>query len=318
MDNADYRDRSRILAAIGAALLLVGIVAAFFGPAEMYCFYLFSEGGRFHYDGFGFGSFLFGNIATQIIGYYLIAMVCIPLGYGHLKVRRWARTLSLTLLGFWLVAGVPLLVVFVFMALSSKDLSLAAALIMLVCVGLSYTVVPGLLIWFYRSKDVRHTFETKDSSSYWIERLPLPVLVLCSLLLLHAIALHVLIFFNGIFPFLGIWLSSLQGILLIDVLIMCLAGLIWGMLRLSRWAWWGSLSYLGFMTASSLLTLSRSSLPDILSAMSLPQMEMEIFQRVPLHGFHFAALLAIPLLSNVGLMIYSKRYFTGDRSRSLA
>ena len=39
----------------------------------MYCFYLFSEGGRFHYEGFGFGSFMFGNIASQIVGYYLIA-----------------------------------------------------------------------------------------------------------------------------------------------------------------------------------------------------------------------------------------------------
>ena len=94
----DHKDRSLILAAIGIPLLSVGIVAAFMGPIEMYCFYLFSEGGRFHYEGFGFGSFMFGNIASQIIGYYLIAFVCIPLGYGHLKKRRWARTLALTAL----------------------------------------------------------------------------------------------------------------------------------------------------------------------------------------------------------------------------
>ena len=43
----EYRDRSLILAAIGVLLLSVGIVAAFLGPAEMYCFYLFSEGGVF-------------------------------------------------------------------------------------------------------------------------------------------------------------------------------------------------------------------------------------------------------------------------------
>ena len=100
VSNADYRDRSLILAVIGVLLLFVGIGAAFLGPAEMYCFYLFSEGGRFHYGGFGFGSFMFGNIAGQIVGYYLIAALFIPLGYGHLKVRRWARTLSLTLLWF--------------------------------------------------------------------------------------------------------------------------------------------------------------------------------------------------------------------------
>jgi hypothetical protein len=42
---------------------------------------LFSEGGSFSYEGFGFGSFMFGNIASQVIGYYLIAAVLIVVGY---------------------------------------------------------------------------------------------------------------------------------------------------------------------------------------------------------------------------------------------
>jgi hypothetical protein len=315
--NMDYGDRRRILVVIGILLLFVGIVSAFLGPAEMYCFYLFSEGGRFHYEGFGFGSFMFGNIASQIIGYYLIAMVLVPLGYGHLKVRRWARTLALTLLGFWLVAGVPLIVVFSFTLFSVKELSLAGALIILISLVLSYTVIPGLLIWFYRSRDVRLTFETEDPRSYWIEALPLPVLVLGSLLILCAIALHILIFFNGIFPLLGLWLNGLQGILLIDVLVMSLVGLIWGTLRLRTWAWWGSLVYFGLMTLSSILTLLRSSFLDILSAMNLPEFEMEILHGVPLQGFHIAPLIGIPLLITLGLIVYSKRYFKADDSLTL-
>ena len=65
----DFRDRRPLLALVGILLLATGIVIGFFGPLEMYCFYMFSEGGRFHYEGFGFGSFVFGNIAAQIIGY---------------------------------------------------------------------------------------------------------------------------------------------------------------------------------------------------------------------------------------------------------
>ena len=191
IDNPDYKDRSLILAVIGGLLLFIGIAAAFLGPAEMYCFYLFSEGGRFHYEGFGFGSFMFGNIASQIIGYYLIAMVFIPLGYGHLKKRRWARTLSLTSLWFWLVVGVPLIVVGLFILLSTKDLSPAGALIIAVFLGISYLVMPGLLIRFYQSKNVRSTFETKAPKSYWIEKLPIPILVLCSLYLFYIIVLHI-------------------------------------------------------------------------------------------------------------------------------
>jgi hypothetical protein len=212
-NNAVYRDRSRILVAIGALLLLIGIAVAFLGPLEMYCFYLFSEGGRFHYEGFGFGSFMFGNIASQIVGYYLIAIVLIPLGYGHLRVRRWARTLALTLVGFWLVVGVPLIVVFAFVAVTSKDLSLAVVLIMLVVLALSYLVVPGLLIWFYRSRNVRLTFETRDPKTYWVERFPIPMLVLCSLYLFYIIVLHILILFNGIFPLFGVLLLTFRSFL---------------------------------------------------------------------------------------------------------
>jgi hypothetical protein len=104
----DYRDSSPILIAIGVLAFLVGLGAAFLGPVEMYCFYLFGEGGRFHYPGFGFGSFMFGNIATQIAGYYLIAALFLPLGYGHIARRRWARPLALALLWFWLILGIPL------------------------------------------------------------------------------------------------------------------------------------------------------------------------------------------------------------------
>ena len=55
-----YRDRSFLLKGFGLLLLLVGFTAAVFSPLEMYAFSLFSEGGRFNYPGFGFGSFMFG------------------------------------------------------------------------------------------------------------------------------------------------------------------------------------------------------------------------------------------------------------------
>ena len=121
----ENNDKGRTLAIIGALLLLVGVAAAFFGPVEMYCFYLFSRGGRFYYEGFGFGSFMFGNIAAQIVGYYLIAAVAIPLGYGHLKRRRWARPLALALLWFWLVVGIPLGTLFCLVLLGSKEVCCA-------------------------------------------------------------------------------------------------------------------------------------------------------------------------------------------------
>jgi len=304
------RDRRPILVVIGVLLLLVGLGAAFLGPVEMYCFYLFSEGGRFHYDGFGFGSFMFGNIAWQIVGYYLIALVAIPLGYGHLKVRRWARTLSLTLLWFWRIVGLPLTVTFLFIALASKDIPLAGVIMMVIALALSYLVLPGLLIRFYRSRDVRLTFQNRDPKSCWTESVPIPVLVLCALYVFTAILLHVPIFFNGLFPLFGTFLSGLDGIVALDVAILVLLCLAWGTFKLRAWAWWGSLAYFVGLTTSALFTLGRSSYADILSVLDFPPREMEFLQGLPLHGVHFAVFIGIPLLATLGAIVRSKRHFT--------
>ncbi|MGQ9682944.1 MAG: hypothetical protein ACUVX9_10435 [Anaerolineae bacterium] len=67
------RRLSYLLAAAGVVLLVIGGAAAFIAPIEVCGSYLFVEGGRFHYDGFGFGSFMFANIACQVLFYCLVA-----------------------------------------------------------------------------------------------------------------------------------------------------------------------------------------------------------------------------------------------------
>lgn len=305
----DYKDRSPILIVFGVILLLVGVAAAFMGPVEIYCFYLFSEGGRFHYAGFGFGSFMFGNIAAQIVGYYLIAGLLIPLGYGHLKVRRWARTLALALFQFWLVVGMPVTVIVFFILITAKELSLITGVMAIVALALSYLLLPGLLIRFYQSRDVRLTFEGKDPNPHWIEQLPRPALVLCALYVFYISALHVLILFNGIFPLFGAFVFDLQGILLLSVSIMVLYALVWGTLRLRPWAWWGGLAFLGLLTCSSIFTLLKVSYLDVLSEMKFAPLEMEALQGIPLQGFHFAVFFGLPLLLTLGVIIYSKQHF---------
>ena len=72
----------------------------------------------------------------------------------HLTTRRWARKLTLTLLWFWVIFGIPLIIVFLFTLFSSKELSIAGGLIALVLAGLAYLLAPWLLMRFYRSRDV--------------------------------------------------------------------------------------------------------------------------------------------------------------------
>ena len=307
--DTQFADRSRVIAVIGVLLLLVGVAAAALGPMELYCFYLFAEGGRFHYEGFGFGSFMFAVIAIQVAGYYVIAMICISLGWGHLRLRRWARRLSLSLLGFWFIVGVPLVIVFMAMLVISKKPSLSTVAAVLPLLVLLYPVIPGLLRRFYRSRDVRMTFETRDSAPHWSERIPLSILVLCTLYGFYIIALHMAILFRGAFPLAGVLITDMAGVALADASILWLACLIWGTLRQQSWAWWGALLYFSVMTVSVFWTFSRLSLADILRVMRFAPLETRALSGKPMQGMHLAAFLGLPLLATLGLIIYSRRSF---------
>lgn len=306
---SDYKDRSRSLTGIGAMLLLGGVAVGLLGPLEMYCFYLFSAGGRFAYEGFGFGSFMFGNIAAQIAGYYLIASVLVPLGYGHVNRLRWARVLSLTLAWTWLVIGAPIVLLVGFILLGSKELALPVALAAIILLAMSYLVLPGIVIRFYGGTNVRRTFEARDSKTYSIEAIPQPVLVLTALLLFFTVMMHLLILFNGIYPVFGGFLYGLPGIVLLDITIGCLLFLAWGTIRRRRWAWWGTTILWGVFTLSLIFAWGNTGYPELLSGLAFPARELDMLDGIPLQGFHLAILTGSPCLITWVLAASAKRFF---------
>lgn len=305
-----YRDRRILLLAIGMAWLILGLGAAFLGPLEMMCFTFFSEGGRFHYEGFGYGSFMFGNIAAQIIGYYVIAAIALPLGYGHVMVRRWARTLSLAMLWAWLVVGLPLSIVLVLVLLMSKDLTMPVAVMAAVVVAAFYFAVPGLLIRFYTSRDVQMTFEQRDPRENVLRSLPIPILVLSVLYLLSAILLHVLLFFRGMFPLLGVFLFDGPGFFLLDVSIWVYVLLAWGTLRQKSWAWWGAVVYGGLMTLSTIVTMLAIDYHALLAQMRFTALEVQALQGIPVRGYHLALFIGGPMVATWVLTVCSKKHWT--------
>jgi len=107
-------------------LLFVGLASLFITPAEIQVYSQFQDGGRFAYEGFGFGSLMFAIISVQVLGYYLIALICLPLGYDHLRLQRWIRPASEMLLADWLVLGLPLTLIAFALLLTSKDIAAGA------------------------------------------------------------------------------------------------------------------------------------------------------------------------------------------------
>jgi hypothetical protein len=295
----------------GAALLLAGISAAILGPLEMYCFTLFSEGGAFHYEGFRFGSFMFGNLAAQILGYYFLAAVLIPLGYGTLRLRSWAHHLALAVVRFWIVAGLPLAGAFFFVLLSSKQLPLVVIGLTAALLAASYLALPWLAVRFYESDDTRLVFETPPGGKTWVETIPVPALALAYTFVFFLLILHTQVFFNGMFPLFGTWRSGLEGIVLIDVSIAFLGFIVWGTIRTSQWAWWGALVYFSLISLSYVATLLLSRWQDILAALDPPAFEMDTLRGLPLQGIHLALFAGLPFLLTLGLIARARPHFTG-------
>ena len=309
----DSKYMCRVLVAIGGLLLLAGVAFAYLGPLEMVCFTYFSAGGRFAYEGFGFGSFMFGNITAQIIGYYTIAAVLIPLGYGHLRLRRWARTLALALTRVWLVVGLPVIAVTLVVLVASKEPSLVGVVIVVLLLALSYLVVPAVVVIFYNTRSVRATFEASDPTPDGVSDLSVQLLTLCILYLFTAVVLHIPIFFRGSYPFFGVFLFDLPGIALLDGSILLLLLLAWGTSQRHVWAWWGALIIFGLLASSTILTCVRTDYLELLAALRFPPAELEFLDGVPLQGFHLALFFGLPLVAMLGVAAASRRHFGRNR-----
>jgi hypothetical protein len=307
----DYKDRGWMLRAIGVLLLGAGGLAAALGPAELFIFRWFTPGGRFHYEGFGFGSFMFANMAAQILGYYLIAAVFIPLGMGHLALKRWLRPVALGLFGFWLVLGLPLILILFAIGTASKDLPVGVAVVFGAGLLACYFVLPGVFIRFYRSRDVVRTLEARDGNAHWLEGVPLPLLVLAMLYVFFAVLLHVGVLLNGIFPLFGRFVYGLTGAVLLDAVIWALVVLAWGTLRRRLWAWWGALGLLGALAVSTVWTFWRTSYAGLLDVMAIPAGELEFLDGVPAEGWHLALFVGLPLLVTVALLAWARGRWRG-------
>jgi len=314
MDEKCHKDKSKIIYLLGSIILLIGLFSAFIAPLEIRSYYLFSEGGKFYFEGFGIGSLMFANITIQIIAYYLIAILFIILGYGHLKLHEWARSWSIAVLWAWIVIGAPLALVIIVM-FSVKSPS---TVLMVITVLLVYPVIPLILIWFYQTKNVLLTYnkiknDLNPNHNNILNKIPIVVKTISALFIFFIIVFHIHFLFNGFFPLFGKLLSGLNGFILIDIFILFLGFLIWGLLRLKSWSWYASVSFLVFLILSTGITLYKQNIQSLLSVMAFAPKEMEIINNITLKDFQISTILGlsviVPLIITMVLLITNKRYF---------
>ena len=262
-----HRDRSIGLIVFGVAEILIGIACAALIPLTLV------------------GAALSPAVETGIVIPSLLlyvagAAVFVILGVGSLRARRWAQALSLSLGWVWLITGVATLVV-VWIAAPTlwHDLGTEAGLddgtarIVAVAVNLvllvTYVLLPGAIVLFYRSPHVIGTCRRRDFDPGWVGRCPQKLLSLAVVYALGALSIVAMPSYNFVFPFFGLVLSGATGAVFWTLtLIFCLA-LAWGTCRRESWAWWAAILGCVLATISSAATFGRADPSAVFEAMDL-------------------------------------------------
>jgi hypothetical protein len=262
------------------------------------------------------GSFWFAALVVQNIGYYIIAALFLPVGIGHLKQCRWALTFTQLYLWFWLGVGVLLLSSFIslipsiFKLEQNQDGLLLQTITIGVFLLFALVLLPVFGLWFYRSEKVKSVFGERDTKTYWTERYPFPLLALLLLYVIIIVVLHLAIFLQGLFPLFGQIMLGRPSAYVIALCILILGILIYGTVRLEKWAWWVSVVYVSLLAVSSAMSFSNYSFYDIIQMMNLPAYEMDLLDKmIVFHDMHITGLVVVPLGIALGLLVYSKRYF---------
>jgi len=293
-----------IVKILGIIQLLIGFLTLVIAPIEIYSFYLFSEGGVFYYDGFGIGSFIHGLVVAQIFAFYGIGLLFIIIGYGHIKLKNWTLNLSISTIWFWIIFGLPVMVFFLPL-LAMKEINTQYPILLLAFAALLLIfVIPGLLLFFYNQKSVVELFRTHNDLGNESQIMPVR-----SYLVLLILLFHILIFYQGIFPMFGKFLTGLSGITIYGFLILIMILLIYGLINKVYLSWIVSTILFSILIVSSIITIIGYKYTEIIELLKLPKMENDIFLKFPLKSLYLLIPVLYILTISLIIIIRSKKYF---------
>lgn len=257
-----------------------------------------------------------------VLFYALIAVWFIWMGIGSIKARRWARALSLVSSWTWLISGI---IGLVFMLILLPDMydqmgksglmpQNIAVIMEYVTIGFTavfYVIIPGVLVLFYGSRNVKATCEFYDSRVRWTDKCPLPVLALSLLFVFWAGSMLFIGFYGWVIPFFGFILSGIAGAGVALVAMLLLVYTAWGTYRLNIKAWWCAVLLSIAWGISTGITFSRVSLMDLYEKMNFPAEQLDIIKQTGMPQNSTMALLSgLWIVVFLGYLLYTKKYFT--------
>jgi hypothetical protein len=318
-----YRDRGTGLVIFGVAQIILGLLAALVVPLIALSAFMarLAPG----------GTMPFARVISGAIFYVFIAALLLALGIGSVRMKRWARALTLVTSWYWLILGTlgtvsltAVLPVTMRTALAQAQQNSAgtsspeittgvmAVIITIVIVFFAFflILVPVAFLIFYSRNDVAETCRHRDPVERWTDRAPLPVLG--ASVAFFALSLRGLI--TGItapmFPFFGRYLTGIPAAAVLVALAALDLYLAVALFRLRSSGWWIAIVATPVRMLAVAFSYSRAGLMQAYSKMGWSDEQMNILNSSPL--FRSRVVLwwgVILMMMFFGYLLWLKRYF---------
>ena len=284
----DYRDRKTGLVVFGILEIILGGLCALAVPMMIF--------GMIVSTAMNKSSAVPMNIGMMIPGmliYILSAIWFIWMGIGSIKTRRWARALLLVMSWLWLISGILGVIAMLVLMPNiydqmaqkeqmPKEMIAIMQYAMFGVMAVVYIIIPGVLVLFYSSRNVKATCENRDPQVRWTDKCPLPVLALSLMSGCGAGSMILMGFYGWVIPFFGVILSGIAGAGVALVVMVVLGYIAWGLYKLDIKAWWCAVLMTIAWAISTGITFSRVSLWDFYEKMNFPQQQLEIMKQINL------------------------------------
>ncbi|MEM1157511.1 MAG: hypothetical protein AAF649_08225 [Verrucomicrobiota bacterium] len=232
------------------------------------------------------------SIWMAVVFYSLLGMICIALGVGSIRCRRWARDLILAGASFWLALGIPGCVFSSVVITQTLPGSMGATGAEVSSVFVTTTIlftmafyvvlfiaVPLGLVLLYRGEPVLHTCHRNSGNSGWTTHLSIPQLVcvlICSLIFVYALFLPLFM------PVVMVWNQVITGMPAILTLIV-LAGLFgyatWGLYHQQTAGWWVGLVGVLLLSLNYGLAFYVGDMREFYQALEFPEEQIGMIEQ---------------------------------------
>jgi hypothetical protein len=268
------KNRVLLIKILGIILLVIGLFSLFAIPAEFTSFYAFSEGGNSQYEGFGFGSLMFAFIIFNTMVYFSLALLCIPIGIGNYKLKKWGYNLSLASLKTLLINGIATTVSILLSFNLLNIVNIYRFVTILILFFAFLIILPYYLIKFYQNTKTKQIFNIFNPKNLFEEQSSSNLTIIL-LNLFWILIFYLFIFFKGAFPLLGEFILMKKGTYLLSIAIFTLLILTYLFYNDKKYVKSGMLIYDILLFFTFAITFLKNSTNDFFNLLDLPVYEVE-------------------------------------------